>query len=122
MHQAYIRTPHLFILIQKGVNDHLIQVSRDSRGGLHLSAAKRVLALAMLAEKTIERLLLTNREFARLDTRVVYTEQGIDVVHRLSANIRELFDLSSDILDLHRDSKSVYEPSTEEDLNEPRRR
>ena len=60
----------------------------------------RRLALAVLAEQPVEGLLLADRELARLDARVVHTQERVDVVHRLRADVRELLDLGGDVLDL----------------------
>lgn len=54
----------------------------------------------MLLQKRIECLLLANGKLARLNTGVVYTEEGVHVVHRLCADISELLDLRGGILDL----------------------
>lgn len=53
-------------------------------------------------EKAIQSFLLADGEFARLDTRVIDTEERIDVVHGLCPHICELLDLGSSILDLWR--------------------
>lgn len=68
--------------------------------GACISAARRVAHLAVLAEKAVERLLLADRELAGLDARVVYTQQRVDVVHRLCAHVRELLDLRCRVFDL----------------------
>lgn len=56
--------------------------------------------VVVLLEEAVEGGLLSNGQFAGLDTRVVHTEERIDVVHRLSAHIGELLDLGGGILDL----------------------
>ena len=62
--------------------------------------------LAVLLEQPIERLLLAHGELARLDARVVHTQERVDVVHRLRAHVRELLDLRGCILDLDYGDKS----------------
>lgn len=60
-------------------------------------------------KKTIQRLLLTNSKFSRLDTRMVYPKKGVNVVHRLCTDISKLFNLGGGILDLEYLSRGVYE-------------
>lgn len=55
---------------------------------------------SVLLKKTIQRLLLANSKFSRLNTRMVYPKKGVNVVHRLCTNISKLFDLGGGILDL----------------------
>ena len=57
-------------------------------------------ALSVLTQQAVESLLLANGQLAGLNAGVVDTEQRIDVVHRLRADIRELLDLRGDVLDL----------------------
>jgi len=54
----------------------------------------------MFLEETIKRLLLSNCQFARLDTGVVYPEERINVVHGLCSDISELLDLGGGVFDL----------------------
>lgn len=54
----------------------------------------------MLPEQSIKCFLLANSELARLDTGVVHTQEGVNVVHRLCTNVGELLDLGSSIFDL----------------------
>ena len=54
----------------------------------------------MLLEQAVESLLLASDKFAGLDARVIDTEERVDVVHRLGADVRELLDLGGDVLDL----------------------
>lgn len=56
--------------------------------------------VAVLFEEAVKRLLLSDSEFARLDTRVIYPEEGVDVVHGLCADISEFLDLGGGVLDL----------------------
>ena len=70
----------------------------------------------VLAEETIKSFLLSNGKLSRLDTRVVYTEEGIDVVHGLCTDVCELLDLGSNILDLYEKSQSVCENPAEQGL------
>ena len=56
----------------------------------------------MLLQETIECFLLANSELAGLDTRVVDTEERVDVVHGLRAHVGELLDLGGRVLDLRR--------------------
>lgn len=51
-------------------------------------------------EETVEGLLLADLELTTLDTGVIDTEEGVDVVHGLRADVRELLDLGGDVLDL----------------------
>jgi hypothetical protein len=53
-------------------------------------------------EETIKRLLLSNGEFARLDTGVIHPEEGVNVVHGLCSNISEFLDLGGGVLDLEK--------------------
>jgi hypothetical protein len=62
----------------------------------------------MLLEETIQSFLLAYSEFTRLDTRVVDTEERVDVVHRLCPHIGKLLDLGSGILDLCTDSVITF--------------
>lgn len=54
----------------------------------------------MLSEQAIEGFLLPDLEGTRLDARMVYTQQRVDVIHGLSAHIGKLLDLSRGVLDL----------------------
>jgi hypothetical protein len=54
----------------------------------------------VLLEQSVKGFLLSNLESARLDARVVHTQQRVDVVHGLRAYIGELLDLGRGILDL----------------------
>jgi hypothetical protein len=56
--------------------------------------------VAVLFEETVKRLLLSDGEFAGLDARVIHPEEGVNVVHGLCADIRELLDFGGGILDL----------------------
>ena len=44
--------------------------------------------------------MLADLELAGLDAGVVDAKQGVDVVHRLGANVRKLLDLGGGVLDL----------------------
>lgn len=57
-------------------------------------------ALSVLAQKTVESLLLSNSELTRLDARMIDTKERVDIIHRLCTDICELLDLSGRILDL----------------------
>lgn len=63
--------------------------------------ARTLCLLAMLAQEAVQRLLLANRELARLDAGMVHPEQRVDVVHGLRADVCELLDLGSSVLDLY---------------------
>ena len=54
----------------------------------------------MLAQQAIKCLLLSDRELPRLDTGMVHTQEGVDVVHGLRPHVREFLDLSGGVLDL----------------------
>lgn len=56
--------------------------------------------LAMPPQQPVQRLFLPNRQFSRLDSRVINPQQRIHIVHRLRAYIGQLLDLRSRILDL----------------------
>ncbi len=56
--------------------------------------------LAVLPQQTIKGFLLAYGQFARLDARVVDTEERVDIVHGLSANVSEFLDLGCRVLDL----------------------
>ena len=56
----------------------------------------------MLLEESIKSILLANGKLARLNTRVVHTQEGVYVVHRLRTDIGEFLDFGSGILDLTR--------------------
>jgi hypothetical protein len=55
---------------------------------------------AVLREQAVERLLLPDSELTRLNARVVDAQEGVNVVHRLRAHVRELLDLGRRVLDL----------------------
>ena len=74
---------------------------RGSADGV-LSAREGEGSLSVLAQETIERLMLSNGELAGLDARVVDTEQRVDVVHGLRTDVRELLDLGGGVLDLRK--------------------
>ena len=57
------------------------------------------LGSTVLSEQAVEGLLLSDLEGTRLDARVVYTQQRVDVIHGLSAYICKLLDLSRGVLD-----------------------
>lgn len=62
-------------------------------------------------EETVEGLLLASHELAALDTRVIDTEEGVDVVHGLCPDVGKLLDLGGDILDLvvaQREAELLY--------------
>ena len=73
---------------------------RGRRGARRLAALGRHAALSVLAQQAVERLALARGELAGLDARVVDTQERVDVVHRLRADVRELLDLGGDVLDL----------------------
>ena len=54
----------------------------------------------MFAEQSVQGFLLSDLESARLYARMVYTQQRVDVVHGLGADVGELLDLGRSILDL----------------------
>lgn len=54
----------------------------------------------MLSEQPVECFLLSDSELSGLNTGVVDTEKGIDIVHGLGTDVSELLDLGSGILDL----------------------
>jgi len=56
--------------------------------------------MTVLLEESIERLLLANSKLARLNTRVIHTQEGVHVVHRLCTDVGEFLDFGSGILDL----------------------
>ena len=56
--------------------------------------------LLVLAEQPVESFLLADSKLSRLNSRVVDTEEGVNVVHGLRTDVRELLDLSCGILDL----------------------
>ena len=58
------------------------------------------LGSTVLSEQAVEGFLLSNFEGTRLDARMVYTQQRVDVIHGLSTHIGKLLDLSRGILDL----------------------
>lgn len=58
------------------------------------------LGSTVLSEQAIEGFLLPYLEGTRLDARMVYTQQRVDVIHGLSAHIGKLLDLSRGVLDL----------------------
>lgn len=55
----------------------------------------------MLLEEAVESFLLADGELARLDSRVINTEERVDVIHRLCADVGELLDLGCGIFDLY---------------------
>lgn len=54
----------------------------------------------MLRQKLVQSLLLANSELSGLDTGVIHSQQGVDVVHGLSTDVSELLDLGGSVLDL----------------------
>ena len=54
----------------------------------------------MSLEETVEHLLVAERKLSAHDTRVVHTEDGVDVLHTLRPDVGELFDLRCRVLDL----------------------
>ena len=54
----------------------------------------------MLAQQTVKGFPVADLQLSGGDTGVVDTEQRIDVVHGLRADVRELLDLGSCVLDL----------------------
>ena len=58
------------------------------------------LGSTVLSEQAVEGFLLSNFEGTRLDARMVYTQQRVDVIHGLSTHIGKLLDLSRGVLDL----------------------
>ena len=58
------------------------------------------LGSTVLSEQAVEGFLLPNFEGTRLDARMVYTQQRVDVIHGLSAHIGKLLDLSRRVFDL----------------------
>lgn len=65
--------------------------------------------VAVLFEETVKCLLLSDGEFAGLDARVIHPEEGVNVIHGLCADVRELLDLGGGILDLSRRKVDEYE-------------
>ena len=72
------------------------------RNRARVSAARSIALarLTVLAEEAVKCLLLADRELSGLNARVVHTQQRVDVIHRLRADVRELLDLRGCILDL----------------------
>lgn len=54
----------------------------------------------MLLKERIESFLLANSKLARLDARVVHTQEGVHVIHRLCTDIGKLLNFGSSILNL----------------------
>ena len=54
----------------------------------------------MSPQETIEHLLVAELELSAHNTRVVHTEDGIDVLHALRPDVGELLDLGRGVLDL----------------------
>jgi hypothetical protein len=57
-------------------------------------------ALTMPLQEFVELLALSDDEFTGLDSGVVDTQDHVNILHRLCANISEFLDLGSRILDL----------------------
>jgi hypothetical protein len=66
-----------------------------------------VCLVAVLLEETVKSLLLSDSKLSGLDARVVDTEQGVDVVHGLRADISKLLDLGGGILDLENKERTL---------------
>ena len=60
----------------------------------------RLRRVAMLLKERIESFLLANSKLARLDARVVHTQEGVHVIHRLCTDIGKLLNFGSSILNL----------------------
>ena len=60
----------------------------------------------MLKQEPIQRLLLPNRQFSRLDTGVVHTKERIDVIHGLRADVCEFLDFGGGVLDLQNQERN----------------
>lgn len=56
--------------------------------------------MTVLLEKCIKGLLLANSKLARLDAGVVHTQEGVNIVHGLCADVGKLLNLGGSILDL----------------------
>lgn len=63
--------------------------------------------VAVLLEESVKSFLLSDGKLAGLDARVVDTEQGVDVVHGLRADISKLLDLGGGILDLEKRERTL---------------
>lgn len=54
----------------------------------------------MLLEETLKRMAITHFEFTTDDSRVIHSEDSVDVLHTLRSDVGQLLDLGCSVLDL----------------------
>jgi hypothetical protein len=80
-------------------SNHGIWSSRDSGTAVcNLRWSER--GIAVLPEEALEHVTVAHFKLTTSDTGMIYTENGIDILHALCSNICQLLDLGSGIFDL----------------------
>jgi hypothetical protein len=74
--------------------------SRDGSSSTVGNLCWRERGITVLLEEAVESVTVAHFKFTASNTGMIYTENGVDVLHALCSNVCQLLDLGSGVFDL----------------------